>query len=301
MSQTGPRGGGSPSGGAADSEESLQRAIADACLGATAGDAMARDLRGFLEARGVPEEDIAAILAAPPRLAVYRDLVRNSITSVVLRMLPRTRARMNRDSGLRTEGGEASDAGRGRFDADLAAFLDESPPRTHYLRDVPAEFLAWVEPRWRADPRIPPYLVDLASHELAQFAVGAAAVAHTRAEVGEIAIDAPLAFVESARIARHAWAVHELPADEDDVTVPPARDVRLLAYRDEDHAVRWMDLTPLAAAILERLLAGEPLGGAVERACAEHRTSPAAVLPDIARLLSDLGSRGVLLGARRGG
>jgi hypothetical protein len=269
-------------------DEALQRAIADACLGAAAGDAIARDLRGFLQARGVPEEDIAAILSAPPRLAVYRDLVRNSITSVVLRMLPRTRARMNRDD-------------RGRFDADLSAFLDESPPRTHYLRDVPAEFLAWVEPRWRRDQAVAPYLVDLASHELAQFAVGAAAVAHVRSEVGEIAIDAPLAFVESARLARYAWAVHDLPADEDDVTVPPARDVRLLAYRDAEHAVRWLDLTPLAAAILARLLAGEPLGAAVERACAENETAPPAVLPDVARLLADLGARGVVLGAKRGG
>ncbi|MGD0530321.1 MAG: DUF2063 domain-containing protein, partial [Polyangiaceae bacterium] len=72
----------------------------------------------------------------------------------------------------------------------------------------------------------------------------------------------------------------------------------LLAYRDADHVVRWLEVTPLAAAILARLVAGEALGEAVERACAEASTAPAAVLPDIARLLADLGTRGVLLGAR---
>ena len=90
-------------------------------------------------------DDVEAILAAPRRLAVYRSLVRNGLAGVVVRMLPRTRARMNA-------------ACAGRFDADLAAFLEEVGPRTHYLRDVPGELFAWAQPRWAADaaraPRI---------------------------------------------------------------------------------------------------------------------------------------------------
>ena len=100
----------------------------------------------------------------------------------------------------------------------------------------------------------------------------------------EVALDRPLAFVESARIERYAWAVHELPDDEEATDPPARRDVSLLAYRDATHAVRWLDLTPLAAAILERLVAGSPLGVAVEGACADHQTAPADVLADIARL-----------------
>ena len=105
-------------------------------------------------------EDVDAAAAAPHRLAVYRSLVRNGLSGVVLRMLPRTRARMNAACG-------------GRFDQDFARFVDEVGPRTHYLRDVPAELFAWAEPRWRGDPRVPAYLPDLASFELAHFAVAA--------------------------------------------------------------------------------------------------------------------------------
>jgi hypothetical protein len=268
-------------------DAAIQRAIADACLGAHAGEAIATDLRGWLEERGVPADDVEAILAAPPRLGVYRSLVRNGLSAVVLRMLPRTRARMN----------AACD---GRFDRDLATFVDEVGPRTHYLRDVPAEYLAWAEPRWRADASVPAYLPDLATHERMQFAVGAAAPAsasmhHVPAEVG---LDRSLAFLESTRLLHHVWAVHELPADEDAVGEPSRRDVHLLTYRDADHVVRWLEVTPLASAILARLMAGEPLGDAVTRACAEASTAAASVLPDIARLLADLGERGVLLGAR---
>ena len=268
-------------------DAALQRAIAEACLGARAGEAIAQDLRGWLEARGVPADDVEAILAAPPRLGVYRSLVRNGLSSVVLRMLPRTRARMNA-------------ACAGRFDADLAAFVDEVGPRTHCLRDVPAEYLAWAGPRWRADPSVPAYLPELATHELTQFAVAAAAPASRAPGVAEVALDRPLAFLASTRLVHHGWAVHELPADEDTTGEPARREVHLLAYRDAEHVVRWLELTPLASAILTRLLAGEPLREAVEQACARASTAPAAVLPDIARLLADLGERGVLLGADPG-
>ena len=220
--------------------EALQRAIADACLGVHADEELARDPRAFLAARGVPPEDIESIALAPARLAVYRTLVRNGLSSVVAQMLPRTRARMNA-------------AIAGRFDEDFATFVDEVGPRSHYLRDVPAELFAWAEARWRADPRLPPYLPDLAAHELARFVVAASASAQARESVDEVALDRPLAFVESARVERYGWAVHELPPDEDATDEPARREVRLLAYRDAAHAVRWLELTPLAAAILERL------------------------------------------------
>jgi hypothetical protein len=263
----------------------LQRAIADACLGADADHDLARDLRGFLTARGVAPHDVEAILAAPPRLGVYRSLVRNGLSSVVARMLPRTRARMNAVSA-------------GRFDADLARFVDEVGPRTHYLRDVPAEFYAWVQPRWRSDAALPPYMADLAAHELEHFAVAASGSAGEPQSSSEVALHRSLGFVESARVVRYEWAVHELPADPSATDPPPRRHVQLLVYRDAAHTVRWFDLTPLAAAVLERLLVGDALGTAVETACAGSDTAPAHVLPDIARLLADLAKLGVIVGAK---
>ncbi len=262
----------------------LERAIADACLGEQAGEAMARDLRGFLETRGVAAEDVEAILAAPHRLAVYRSLVRNGLAGVVVRMLPRTRARL-------------SAACDGRFDADVARFLEEVSPRTHYLRDVPGEFFAWARARWTADPQVPAYLPDLAAHELAGFAV-AASESRPAAALVELAPDRALAFADSARLMRYEWAVHELPVEETATAPPVRRDVSLLAYRDADHAVRWLELSPLAAAVVRRLLEGATLQSSIADACEEHRTAPTLVTVDIARLLARLADGGVLLGAR---
>jgi hypothetical protein len=262
----------------------LERVLADACLGARSGDGIAADLRGFLEERGVAADDVDAIVAAPHRLAVYRSLVRNGLHGVVVRMLPRTRARMNA-------------ACAGRFDADVARFLEQVGPRTHYLRDVPGELFAWAEPRWRGDHEVPAYLPDLAAHELAGFAVAAFEGGRDAPAVGAIALDRPIAFAGSVRSFRYGWAVHELAADEADTTAPVQRDVRLLAYRDAGHEVHWLELTPLAATIVERLIAGETLQAAIAGACADHSTAPAAVSADVARLLADLAERNVLLGA----
>ncbi|HLK40458.1 MAG TPA: PqqD family peptide modification chaperone [Polyangiaceae bacterium] len=269
-------------------ERTLQEAIADACLAEGAAEAMARDLRGFLASHGVEPGDIDAMLASPRRLAVYRALVRNGLSGVVARVLRRTRGRMNAACG-------------GRFDADFARFVAEVGPRTHFLRDLPSELFAWVEPRWRSDVAVPAYLVDLAAHEIATFEVSAArdASPHAGAAATELAIDRALVFDASARRLHYGWAVHELPDDDGSVEAPARREVRLLGYRDRDHAVRWLELTPLAAAIVERLLGGAPIGRAVGEACAAHASAPEQVAGDVARLLADLAERGVIRAARR--
>jgi hypothetical protein len=265
----------------APDDEAIQRAIADACL---ARDPVpAEDLQRFLEERGVSAEDAAAIAAAPSRLGVYRSLVRNGLSNVVARVLPRTRARF--------------DAARpGRFAADFAAFVDEVGPRTHYLRDVPAELVAWAQPRWRADPSVPAYLPDFAAFELAGFAVGAAIDLPKDAPLQEVTPDRALVLHPSTVTLHLGWAVHELAHAPDARDEPEAREVALLGHRDAEHAVRWLELTPLAAAIVDRLLAGEPLRSAVARAHELQRAGYDANA--VAGLLSDLGERGVVVGAR---
>jgi hypothetical protein len=264
-------------------ETRLQEMIADACLGAGSEASLTADLRGFLEAHGVAEEDVAAILASPPRLLLYRRLVRNNLTGVTEKMLARTRARLEEISP-------------GAFDASFDAFLDAVGPRTHYLRDVPGEFLSWVEERWRAQADLPRWIADLAKHELAHFQVAAAEVATTEPRVTEIAPDRGLVFAEHARLARFDFAVHALPRDASDRTEPAERPTSLVLYRDEDDAVQELEVTPLGAVTLRRLLGGETIASAVQGATAEVARTPEVL--DVAALLADLAERGVILGGR---
>ncbi|HSO39582.1 MAG TPA: hypothetical protein VLT33_43950 [Labilithrix sp.] len=81
--------------------------------------------------------------------------------------------------------------------------------------------------------------------------------------------------------------------------IPEQRAASLLVYRDAEHKTRFLDLSPLAAEILERLFAGTALAAAMTEACAASgQPLDNAVLAGAATLLADLGERGVLLGAR---
>jgi len=240
-------------------DDELQRAIRDACL----------------------NED-GALGALPPRIAIYRRLVRNTLSGVVNKLLERTRERM----------GVA-------FDDSFARFLEERGPRTHYLRDVPHEFVEWATPYWR-ESGAAPWLLDLARHEMTAFGVSTAPHP-AEPPAFDVHLDRPLLLSPIARIERYDFAIHEESAE-----APAARSVALLYYRDAEHALRTLELTPLAAALIENYgaqrsnsRANMPLREAIAAAC-EVTAIPMNddTLASIARLLADLGERGALLGAK---
>ncbi len=264
-------------------DEEIQRFFAEACLGESFEEG--RDLAGLLSRHGVPAPDASILRRAPHRLALYRRLVRSNLLSVASKMMPRTRARLN-------------DLASGAFDRSFSAFLATVAPRTHYLRDVPAEFLAWALPSWSADRAIPRYAADLATHELVEFQMAAAPVMGEPPPLVELALDRIVLFVPARRVVRYAYAVHTLPAEESDRSDPQAVSVALFVHRDVDHRVRFLELTPLAARIVEELLARAPLGTAIAEACrAEGTAITESVLTSTARMLADWGERGILLGA----
>jgi hypothetical protein len=238
------------------------------------------DSKAFFVEAGLSAADASSLAAAgEQRLLVYRKLVRRGLAAAIRLEIPRTAARL----------GEA-------FEVWVDRFIDEEAPRSHYLRDVAFELVAWARPRWAADARVPEYLGDLARHELTGFEVGSAE--DDRGATGtDLDLDTSARFHASVRLARYEHAVHRLLADEAARDVPAREPTALLAYRDADHEVRYLELSPLAAAILDRLLLGETLRSAVVGASAAlgEALGP-EVLAGTARLLDDLVQRGALLG-----
>ncbi len=113
----------------------------------------------------------------------------------------------------------------------------------------------------------------------------------------EIALDRGVRFGAAVRLCRYDHAVHRLDADLAARDVPAREPTALLAYRDAEHDVRFLELTPLAAEIAARLLDGARLGAAVVDACAAlSRPVDPAVTGSTAALLEDLMERGAILG-----
>jgi uncharacterized protein len=259
-------------------QATLERAFADFLLGP---ELRKEDLSAWLAGHGLSDADRKGIAEADfQRLLLYRSLVRHTLWETLELSIPRTMARMG-----------------SVFAEYFDRFLSERGPRTHYVRDVTAELLAFCEPLWATDPRVHAYLPELARHEALRIEVGslpASAPAHER---GELALDRGVCFIQASRLMSYRHAVHELSDDPKDTSSPVQRETRLFVYRSPEHEVRYLELSPLADAIVARLLRGERLGSAVQHACqAQGSTLDAGVLEGTARLLADLAERGALLG-----
>jgi len=228
----------------------------------------------------LPPEEREAIARSLPALGIYRKLVRGTLREAVELAVPRTVARLGP-----------------LFDEYFARFLAARGPQTHYLRDVTGELLDYCEPLWEADARVPRWAHDLARHEALRIEIGAMPAAHA-GERCELSLDRGLYFIEASRVVRYAFAVHRLSESADDRREPERTATALFVYRSPEHEVRYLELSPVAAAILERLRGGETLGQALKNAAGTLGVAlDRALLEGTARVLADLAERGAVLGA----
>jgi hypothetical protein len=260
-------------------QQALERIFGELLFGPTPG---RDDLAALCARHALPAADAAALLDSYERLLVYRDLSRSNLREALLLSIPRTIARLEQ-----------------LFDEYFDRFLAERGPRTHYLRDVTPELLAFCRPLWASDPRVPSYVAELALHESLHIEVSALPALPRDHRPGPLALDQGVDFTEALRLVQHGHAVHELDADVADRAAPSPRPVSLLVYRSPDHEVRYLELSALAHALLQRLLAGDALGVAVQSATAATGSAlTEGVLSGAAKLLADLAERGVIRGPK---
>jgi len=259
-------------------------AICDAVVTSIAApEAALGDRAALFAGRGLDPRDQGALAALDDQtFSVYRKLVRRTLRGAIDLELPRTASLLG-----------------DRFSREVDAFLSSELSRSHYLRDVAFELVAYVAPRWAADASIPPFALDLARHELAAFRV-ASAPPHLGGGAVEPALelDRACVFDEAAELTRYGYPVHELAEGQTALEPSPTA---LLVYRDAEGEARFLRLSPLAASIVEALLGGAALGPAIQGATAAHGVEPTpTLLQETATLLADLANRGVLLGSLAG-
>jgi hypothetical protein len=252
--------------------QALERALGELVLGAELQTSDASAIEAWLERCGVEGADAEALRAQAEGLTVYRRLVRARLREAVELAIPRTISRLGP-----------------LFDEYFARFLAERGPRSHYLRDVTTELLDFVTPLAAGDARVPAWALELARHEALDVFVGSLAENPGVSELPELDPERGLAFSATARVVRYAHAVHRLSADPRDRNEPERVSTALFVHRNAEHEVRYLELTPLAAVILERL----------ESASAELGVPlDAPLLEGTARVFGELAERGAVLSAR---
>ncbi|NVB38736.1 hypothetical protein G6O69_12925 [Pseudenhygromyxa sp. WMMC2535] len=211
-----------------------------------------RDPEGTLEELGLDEGARVGMLGyGVERLLAYQHMVHSRLLRAVRGFI----------------GPAAKVIGEARLREEVGAWIEASGSHSPYLREVPEEFLAWACPRWAEDESLPPWLGALAAH-----AVLERSLRNDPRPVGEptgvgLDLERPMVCNPTATLRRYDWAVHRFPREPAADAAPQARAVRLVGYRDLDERVRFHELPPRAAALLDGLLAQKTLRDALFAAC----------------------------------
>ena len=242
-------------------------------------------LRDALLASDPPDSAFAAFGGTPERWKVYRRMVRSRLADNVEHGFERLRSVIGED----------------RFGEIVARFLAESPPRSHYLRDVPAEFLRFFEQNRDALMRayvLPAYALDLARYEWAELETAYSFEETSEAQVGPLDMHRVPVLSPAHRLIDLAYPVHRMGTDGHDQAMPAAP-FSLCLYRDaKTHEVAVLELTPVTASMLSLMERRTLTVTEMVRKAAEEvgATVDVAFVDALSTLLADLIERGVLLG-----
>ena len=177
-------------------------------------------------------------------------------------------------------------------------FFSTHHSRTPYFRQIPDEFIQFLQNEWTPADTDPPYLLALAHYEWIELVLS---VSNRGADCaidaeGDLMEGVPLLNPVLANL-RYDWPVHR---------IAPRRKVRsaetwLLAFRDAGDTVQFSEINAFTARLLALLEPGTLTGrAALEQIAAEsHHPDPALILQAGGALLDDLRARGAILGVLR--
>ena len=217
------------------------------------------------------------------RMAVYNDLLYNNIESFLLACFPLTHELL----------------GARRWPRLVRAFFTESRSQTPLFREIPREFLQWLQ---QFDAMtLPPWLRELAFYEWSELAVDIANVSPGEHDPhGDLLSGRPLLTPALMNMTFH-WPVHRIGVHYRPRKPSPDGDVFLLVYRDAADEVGFIELNAMSSRLVDLLAAGEHSGEKALQQLAQEseREADASFIAHGRAMLENLRDVGVILGAAR--
>ena len=225
----------------------------------------------------------------PRRMAIYTDLFFNNVESLLAANFP----------VIRTLYDDVA------WHALVRDFYRDHRSHTPLFTEIAREFIRHLESRAEREFGDPPFLLELAHYEWSELAL--TLDEHDIADVdhdpdGDLLTGVPIVS-PTARVLAYHYPVHRISADFRP-DAPNEQPVLLLLVRDRNDDVRFLEIDPLSALLIERLQANREDSG---------NTCLTALLHDIGRgddaelhgsgaaILQRLRGRDALLGTRRAG
>lgn len=214
------------------------------------------------------------------RMKIYNALLYNNVEGFLLSCFPVLRSLLGSRKWARL----------------VRAFFSTHRSHTPYFRQIPDEFVQFLQNEWAMPEGYPPYLLALAHYEWIELVLAVS----NKGNDGPV--DAPGDLIEGVPVLnpvlanlRYDWPVHRIAPRR---KIMPA-ETHLLVFRDAADQVAFTEINAFTARLLTLLASGTLSGrAALENIAAESRhPNPAVILQAGSALLDDLRARGAILGS----
>lgn len=213
------------------------------------------------------------------RMKVYNELLYNNVEGFLLSCFPVLRQVLGTRKWARL----------------VRAFFATHHSRTPYFRQIPDEFIQFLQDEWTPPEGYPPFTLALAHYEWIELVLSVSnrGVDRDVDSTGSLVEGVPVLNPVLANL-RYDWPVHR---------IAPRRKVRpaetyLLVFRDAADVMQFSEINAFTGRLLALLEPGTLTGQAALRQIAEEsrHPDPALIQQAGAALLEDLRARGAILG-----
>ncbi len=213
------------------------------------------------------------------RMKIYNELLYNNVEGFLLACFPVLRKTL----------------GTRRWTRMVRVFFATHRCHTPYFRQIPDEFLQFLQRGWRAPETYPAWLVPLAHYEWIELVLSVSnrTPDHAINPAGNLMDGVPVLNPVLANL-RYDWPVHRIAPRR---KIAPA-ETFLLVYRDAGDAVRFDEINAFTARLLALLEDGTRSGrAALDTLAMESRHPDPGLIARAGRdVLEDLRARGAILG-----
>ena len=213
------------------------------------------------------------------RMKIYTELLYNNVEGFLLACFPVLRKVL----------------GARKWAKLVRAFFSTHRSRTPYFRQIPDEFVQFLQNEWTAPEDYPPFTLALAHYEWIELVLSVSNRRLDRAvdAAGDLLDGVPLLNPVLANL-RYDWPVQRIAPRR---TIQPV-ETFLLVFRDAGDEVKFSEINAFTARLLSLLGPGTLTGrSALQQIADESRhPNPTFILQAGAALLQDLRTRGAIVG-----
>lgn len=217
------------------------------------------------------------------RMKIYNELLYNNTEGFLLSCYPVLREVLGKQKWARL----------------VRAFFSAHRCHTPYFRQIPDEFLQFLQTTWQRPDNYPEYLLELAHYEWIELVLSVSnrAVDETAIDPhGDLLDQQPVLNPVLANL-RYRWPVQRI---QPRARIAPA-ETYLLVFRDSEDQIQFLETNAFTARLLNLMEAGDYTGRSALQTIADEsgHTHPERVMEGGSATLQDLRSRGAILGTSR--